>query len=277
MDTPSYRLVVVSERDGTAQEISFGLGLRTLVLAVAVLCAIAVSVAMLFFAAYLGTNRANRLAAAHITALHQLVAAEQQQKTDYLADEKSVAQISTSLGTLEQAVSSAENRVSAIDGYGTPAIAGFQTLITALQQLTGQLGTQSAAAVAVSWPRQLPVAGKLTVGYGWHSTATGSQFSPGVLIQAAPGAAVVAVAAGTVASISPATQAGETVVVSSPAGLQVAYAQVTSPRVRVGQAVKKGQTLATAGKSAVGFTVWVWGEAQNPLTVIHRLPVLGSL
>ncbi|MHB1843087.1 MAG: murein hydrolase activator EnvC family protein [Sulfobacillus sp.] len=277
MDTPSYRLVVLSERDGTSQELSFGMGLHTLVLAASVFCAVAVSVAMLFFAAYLGTARANQLAAAHIAALHQLVTTEQQQKMGYLADEQSVAQISTSLSTLEQAVTSAESRVSAIDGYGTPAIAGFQTLISALQQLTGQLGSQSATAVALSWPRQLPVAGKVTAGYGWHSASTGSQFSPGVQIQATPGAPVLAVAAGTVASISPSAQGGNTVVVASPGGLQVAYAQLNTPRVRVGQTVQQGQTLATAGKSAIGFTVWVWGQSQNPLSVIRSVPVPGSL
>ena len=277
LDTPSYRLVVLSERDGTAQEITFGIGLRTLVLAAALVSAVGVSVAILFFAAYLGTNQANRLAAQHITALQALVSSEQQEKAGYVADEKTVAQISTSLGALEQAVSSAESRVSAVDGYGTPAIAGFQTLINALQQLTGQLGSQSAAAVSVSWPRQLPVAGKVTVGYGWHPTASGSQFSPGLEIQAAAGAPVVAVASGTVASISTSAQGAKTVLVSSAGGLQVAYADVSAARVTIGQSVTQGETLAKAGGGPVGFTVWVWGQPQDPLAVIKKLPVAGSL
>ncbi len=273
----TYRLVVVSEKDGTAQEISFGIGLQRLLIAAAVAAAVAVSVALLFFASYLGTVRASRLASAHIAQLHRLVATEQQQKSSYLADQQSVSAIAAKLATLEQAVSAAESRVSAIDGYSTPALAGFQSLVGALEQLSGQLNASSGPAAAISWPNRLPVAGRLSAAYGWQGMSGASHFNSGILITAEAGATVSAVAAGTVHAVQPSPQGGDTILIDSAAGLQISYSQVMDPLVAAGQTVHSGTALGKAGQAPVGFTVWLWGVAQNPLLITHGSPLASGL
>lgn len=273
----TYRLVVLSEKDGTAQEISFGIGLQRLLIAATVAAAIAISVALLFFGSYLGTVRASRLASAHIAQLHRLVAAEQQQKSSYLADQESVSAIAAKLSTLEQAVSAAESRVSAIDGYSTPALAGFQSLVSALEQLSGQLNAGAGPAQAVSWPGGLPVAGRVSATYGWQGTSGTSHFNSGILITAPLGATVSAVAAGTVHAVQPSPQGGDTILIDSAAGLQISYSQVVDPRVAAGQTVHSGTALGKAGQAPVGFAIWVWGVAENPLLVIHGSPLASGL
>ncbi len=273
----TYRLVVVSEKDGTAQEISFGIGLQRLLIVAAVAAAVAVSVALLFFASYLGTVRASRLASAHIAQLHRLVATEQQQKSSYLADQQSVSAIAAKLATLEQAVSAAESRVSAIDGYSTPALAGFQSLVGALEQLSGQLNASSGPAAAISWPNRLPVAGRLSAAYGWQGMSGASHFNSGILITAEAGATVSAVAAGTVHTVQPSPQGGDTILIDSAAGLQISYSQVMDPLVSAGQTVHSGTALGKAGQAPVGFTVWLWGVAQNPLLITHGSPLASGL
>lgn len=272
MTDDTYRLVVLSEQDGSSQEISFGVGLRTLLIALAVAAAVSVSVALLFFGSYLGTVQESHLATAHIAQLHRLVTSEQQQKSSYLADQQSVAVIAANLSTLEQTVTTAESRVSAIDGYSTPALAGFQSLVAALQQLSGQLNAPADTSAAVSWPHSLPVTGRLNATYGWQGSGAQSSFNSGVSILASPGATVSAVTAGLVHAVVRSAAGTDTILVDSPGGLQISYSSVVQPEVAVGQTVHTGTALGKAGKAPIGFTVWVWGRAVNPMLAIQGAP-----
>ena len=130
--------------------------------------------------------------------------------------------------------------------------------------------TRSAVLLAYGWGIQ-PVTGKV----GFHS---------GVDLAAAVGSPVVAVADGTVAFVGKQGAYGNLVVINHAEGLQTRYTQLASFKVKVGQAVKRGQPIATVGTTGtpsskephLHFEVrshstlgWV---AENPASYILKEP-----
>ncbi len=91
--------------------------------------------------------------------------------------------------------------------------------------------------------------------YGWQTQPDGQQlvFSSGVTLQAPAGAAVYAVAAGTVAFAGPQAPWGNLVVVNHAEGRQTRYGYLSQPKVGVGQPVQRGQILGAIDESGAGL------------------------
>lgn len=89
----------------------------------------------------------------------------------------------------------------------------------------------------------------LLLAYGWGiQPATGKVgFHSGIDLSATVGSPVLSVADGTVAFVGKQGAYGNLIVINHAEGLQTRYAQLTSLKVKVGQAVKRGQSIATVG------------------------------
>jgi murein DD-endopeptidase MepM/ murein hydrolase activator NlpD len=124
----------------------------------------------------------------------------------------------------------------------------------------------------------------LLMGYGYtvQAGAAQSRFHSGIDLAAPVGMAVLAAGNGTVAFAGVQGAYGKLVVVNHAEGLQTRYAQLASIEVKVGQAVRLGQTLGTVGTSGrpsstdphLHFEVrsrsnlgWV---AENPTLVLFK-------
>ena len=96
-----------------------------------------------------------------------------------------------------------------------------------------------------------PSRAAVLLGYGWGILpATGQVgFHSGVDLLAKTGTPVLAVADGTVAFVGQQGAYGKLVVVNHAEGLQTRYAQLDRIQVRVGQSLRRGQTIAASGTS----------------------------
>lgn len=94
-----------------------------------------------------------------------------------------------------------------------------------------------------------PSRSTLLLGYGWGiQPKTGKVgFHSGIDLAAIAGSPVLAVANGTVAFAGQQGAYGNLVVINHAEALQTRYAQLASIKVKVGQVVKRGQTIATVG------------------------------
>jgi len=120
-----------------------------------------------------------------------------------------------------------------------------------------------------------PLAGKVTLGFGWQYSPTHSdwRYHPGLDIQSAPDAEVKAVLPGRVVAVSRDQGFGVTVIIDHGAGIQTVYANTHKALVREGDAVEQGDPVALVGPSAtmeVGqgphlhFEVRVDGRSLDP-------------
>ncbi len=94
-----------------------------------------------------------------------------------------------------------------------------------------------------------PTRSSLLLGYGWGiQPLTGKVgFHSGIDLAASVGSPVLAVADGTVAFAGKQGAYGNLVVLNHAEGLQTRYAQLASLKVKVGQVVKRRQSIATVG------------------------------
>ena len=96
-----------------------------------------------------------------------------------------------------------------------------------------------------------PSRSALLLNYGWGiQPLTGKVgFHSGIDLAATVGSPVLAVADGTVAFAGSQGAYGTLVVINHAEALQTRYAQLATLKVRVGQVVKRGQTIATVGRT----------------------------
>ena len=89
------------------------------------------------------------------------------------------------------------------------------------------------------------------LGYGWYLPTGRNQpvFHTGTDLSAAVGAPVLAIADGTIAFASQQGAYGNLVVINHQQGYQTRYAQLGTIKVKTGQTVKRGATIATVGKT----------------------------
>ncbi len=97
----------------------------------------------------------------------------------------------------------------------------------------------------------LPTSAMVVLGYGWKLRSSTEQvaFHSGVDLAAKPGTPVLAVGDGTVAFAGKQGIYGNLVVINHHQGWQTRYAQLSTIKVRVGQWVAKGTTIALTGTS----------------------------
>jgi lysostaphin len=91
----------------------------------------------------------------------------------------------------------------------------------------------------------------ILLGYGWGLQPNTGRvgFHSGVDLAATAGTPVLAAGDGTIAFAGNQGAYGKLVVINHQEGLQTRYAQLGSIKVKVGQVVKRGQTIATVGTS----------------------------
>lgn len=122
------------------------------------------------------------------------------------------------------------------------------------------VATTAAAKPANSQPGSIlsdyPLAAKpsrsaLLLNYGWGIQPTTGKvgFHSGIDLAATVGSPVLAVADGTVAFAGSQGAYGKLVVINHAEALQTRYAQLASLKVKVGQVVKRGQTIAIVGRT----------------------------
>lgn len=107
------------------------------------------------------------------------------------------------------------------------------------------------AALQTSTPSIMPTSGWITSGFGYRrDPITGqSTFHEGLDIVGVPGQPIVATAAGTVVIAGPYQNWGEVVEIDHGKGLHSFYAHNASVKVRVGDKVTRGQTIALLGST----------------------------
>lgn len=119
----------------------------------------------------------------------------------------------------------------------------------------------------------LPVNGSITSYFGSRSRG---EYHYGIDIAAPKGAKIKAVLPGRVIFSGKQSRYGKVVKIEHPGGLVTLYAHNDKNLVAYGQAVEKGQTIATVGNSgrATGnhlhFEVHKDGKASNPLSLLKR-------
>lgn len=96
-----------------------------------------------------------------------------------------------------------------------------------------------------------PSRSALLLNYGWGIQPTTGKvgFHSGIDLAATVGSPVLAVADGTVAFAGSQGAYGKLVVINHAEALQTRYAQLASFNVKVGQVVKRGQTIAIVGRT----------------------------
>ncbi len=89
------------------------------------------------------------------------------------------------------------------------------------------------------------------LGYGWYLPTGRNQpvFHTGMDLAAAVGVPVLAIADGTIAFAGQQGAYGNLVVINHQQGYQTRYAQLGTVKVKTGQTVKQGTTIATVGKT----------------------------
>lgn len=110
--------------------------------------------------------------------------------------------------------------------------------------------TASERSIVSSYPLGVkPTRSAVLLGYGWRvQAATGKVvFHSGVDLAAPLNTSVVAAGDGTVAFAGKQGAYGNLVVINHANGLQTRYAQLAALKVKTGQTVKRGQTIATVG------------------------------
>lgn len=128
----------------------------------------------------------------------------------------------------------------------------------------------------VSTRMSMPVRGRLSDSYGWrkHPVYRKRLFHAGIDISAPRGSQISAAMAGTVVYAGWLSGYGKLVVVRHANGLSTRYGHCSSIRVRKGQTVKAGQSIAAVGATGVAtgnhlhFEVRRNGRTVNPSTLL---------
>lgn len=121
-------------------------------------------------------------------------------------------------------------------------------------------------------PRGLPVDGQLSSVFGMreHPRYGGRRFHSGIYLTAPRGTPVHATADGIVSFSGWSNGNGNIVVIEHGLGFSTVYAHNTKNMSQVGQAVKRGEVIATTGStgvttgSHVHYEIWKNGECVNP-------------
>ena len=122
-------------------------------------------------------------------------------------------------------------------------------------------------------PRQAPVQGTVVVRYGQAGRKPGTAgFRNGVALRTRRGESVRASAPGRVAYSGQLPGSGSVVVIDHGRRTYSVYAKIGPSRVRVGQEVDAGETVARAGTGLLYFSVRHRGRAVDPLDWVAGAP-----
>ena len=144
-------------------------------------------------------------------------------------------------------------------------------VLQAVRPLAAFAARQSWGAVMDWWlaahPRSRP-RGEILTTYGWHRRGRGYVFVPGDTVRLSAGTPVRAFAAGVVEVVR---RDSGLVVERAPSGTRVVYLHVRAIRVRPGEPVARGSTLAVAGPQPIAVDVVVHGFPANPASYVAQI------
>jgi len=143
-----------------------------------------------------------------------------------------------------------------------------------------RIKNHSTVASPTSKPLMMPVNGRIETDFGWQYSGTQNEwyYNPGLTIAAQAGTPVKAAWAGTVERVQSDPQTGVEVVVNDGNRFETAYTHLAKAEVRVGQAIRQGDTVGTVGASDlyshqagshVDFQLYHAGLASNPVAYLH--------
>ena len=127
-------------------------------------------------------------------------------------------------------------------------------------------------------PTGWPMSGKISSGYGSrsHPVYDEQRLHTGIDISASPGTEVKVTADGVVALAGRTDGGGIVVIVEHGHGFRTAYAHNSKVLVKVGQRVKRGDTIALSGSTGIStgphlhYEVWKNGQHTNPFNYLDR-------
>lgn len=290
-DTPGYRIVFMSERDGQRQEARLSPRVLTGLMVVLMAVALSISLAMAAVGGYLNAHAALVARQQSVTRLERAAAAVKHQVLAYKKDGKLAKVLISAAPTLTQSVAKAAAKVSLpATALATPKdVAGLNQLLENMNTLVPVL-QQTAMLEAnflASWPDIMPVHGIITSGFAWRInpiTGHGMQFHHGYDIAVPIGTPVHAVGGGTVIYAQWAASGiyagfGYMVVLNNGYGLWTTYGHNSKILVKVGQHVVRGQVIALSGDTGmstgphVDFRVELNGVPVNPGPFLTTSPL----
>ena len=179
------------------------------------------------------------------------------------------------LGESDRALALGEQARDLVDQAATDADAG--RVLTGLRTLSGPLPRPGAGDVdttMIAWatgavPYRLPVAGRIVTGLGEVSDA--GVRSRGLTIACAPGAMVIAPAAGRVIYAAPFRSYGRVVILDHGGGWTSLISGLAAVSVEVGDQVGQGQGVGSAGGGAPRVTV----ELRRANRAVDMVPLIG--
>ena len=155
------------------------------------------------------------------------------------------------------------SRAAALDTSIEARGGAFEQLVEKLRDVRDRL-----AATPSIWPAD----GFVTSGFGWRlSPFTGRRhFHAGLDIAADTGTDIVAAARGRVAFAGPKGAFGQVVILDHGFGVRTLYGHTSAIHVKAGQAVERGQRIASVGNTGrstgphLHYTVQLKGRSVNP-------------
>ncbi|HVH06001.1 MAG TPA: M23 family metallopeptidase [Myxococcota bacterium] len=155
------------------------------------------------------------------------------------------------------------SRAAALDTSIEARGGAFEQLVEKLRDVRDRL-----AATPSIWPAD----GFVTSGFGWRlSPFTGRRhFHAGLDIAADTGTDIVAAARGRVAFAGPKGAFGQAVILDHGFGVRTLYGHTSAIHVKAGQAVERGQRIASVGNTGrstgphLHYTVQLKGRSVNP-------------
>ena len=284
MRKPGYRLVVLSEKDGSASEIRLPGSLKTTLLYGSIGASLVIALLFILAGGYVNQQVVARRQAQKIERLQARVVSERRAVGQYRQVAALTGKVQKQTTTLLHAVKAAETKVGVIDGYHSPGDQGLAGILKVLKHIEGILPLSVGRAKSQAFrlahtPDMLPVQGPITSPFGYRTnpvTDSGTQFHDGVDIGVPVGTPVHAVADGTVAYAGWYGGYGLYVLLDNGYGVQTFYGHNSRLLVHQGEVVKRGEVIALSGETGyvtgphVHFGLHVNGHRTNPLPFIAR-------
>lgn len=281
---PGYRVVVLSEEDGSSHELRLPGVVSSIGLGLSIVAAIAISFLMVLAGAYVNALNHTGKQASQIAHLTATVRQQNRMAQAYHRDQALSDILNRDTSSLLKALKTAEAKVGIIDGYATPGAQGLQGMLDVLTHVQTVLPQTSLKAASQATylahrPNELPVYGTIASPFGWRKSpmgGLGTEFHDGVDIAVHIGTPVRAVADGVIAYAGWYYGYGNYVLIDHGYGIQTFYGHNSKILVHLGEVVHRGQLIALSGDTGnstgphVHFGLHVWGVPTNPLTFIHQ-------
>lgn len=283
------RLVVVSEKDGTAHEVRLPQGFHAFGLGIGIGIAVFVAALMLLFAGYTRTER-------HITAekarIAHLVARINHQNAlvaTYRRDESVAGAVTKASAPLSTAVAAAERSVGVHKTTAIPKAKNIVDVLTVLADVNQVLPTTAEDAYVQAeylghsqapYPFIWPMYGPLTSPFGMRVDPVIHvyQLHAGIDIGAQIGRPIYAAAPGCVGFEGVQVGYGKVLFIHDPDGITTVYSHDSRFYVRRGQCVHQGQLIAAAGNTGWStgphllFEIRWGGDNGTPVNPLKWLP-----